>query len=133
MISRQKILLATTLLCGLPFTNISTATELGTHQKLSISSNNIFSITVTPNKAHGASHYTLKIYSHSNQKKPSINLVHPLRGQISNVDIIDIDNDSKDELIIETTYDTSSVKLHRDIFELKDKTLFDIVKQYLAF
>ena len=133
MINQQKILLTTALLYTLQYPSISTATESYENQSLAISSNNIYSITVTPNKTQRATNYTLKIYSYSDTKEPSINLTHPLRGQISNVDIIDINNDGKEELVIETTYGASSTKRHRDIFDLEDKTLFDVVKQYVGF
>ena len=130
MIRIKRKLVATLLFCSLPFGTTLAADELTHDHALAINSNEIYSITVTPNKAHGATNYTLKIYSYADQKKPSIKLTHSLRGQISNVDITDIDHDEKEELVIETTFDSSNAKFHRDIFELEETSLFNMIKQY---
>lgn len=127
---KNKILLVSILFIALHNINIAAAYE-NSSGNLNIDSKDIYSIVVTPNKKHGATSYTLKIYSKSNQKKPAISLVHPLNGTISDVNIYDIDKDQKDELVINTVITSSTEKSHYDIFELNGDSLLGRIKQYI--
>lgn len=100
---------------------------------LPINGEDVYSIVVTPNKAHGANSYKLKIYTNEDEKRPTVSIVHPLNGKITDVEIYDIDNDSQEELVIQSTKATSTEKVHHDIFELSGKSLFDKIKDFLHF
>lgn len=117
------------LLVNCQFMNRVNASESDIYN-LNIVSENIYSITVTPNKSHGATNYSLKIYSKEDQKKPVVNITHPLQGQITDVDIYDFDKDGDQNLIIQTTDMSSNARPHYDVYEFKAKNLFDIIRQY---
>ena len=120
------------LLSGIIFSNISVATELK-NPVLPISDKDVFSIVVTPNKSQRANSYRLKIYTSAEQKTPAVDILHPLNGQISDVEIYDVDNDNDQELVVQSTRVVGIAKIHRDIFELGGKSLLDKVKAFFHF
>lgn len=88
---------------------------------LPIAETDIGSISVRPDNAkkiYGL--YQLLVYS-NNKEDLLISLERPRRGEITNVEFSDIDDDNITELVVEMIDSSSGIKrIKRDIYELKD-------------
>lgn len=110
-----------TLLKKIFFLHLLLMSNLQASILLPITSDKVIAFSVLPNKEHGASAYTLKIYDNDKAKIPLITVTHPLSGRITDVDITDIDQDKKDELVVSSAHQISAANKHQDIYEFVEK------------
>jgi len=91
---------------------------------LMVDESKIYSISVKPNRADGASSYKLKIFIDEQESKVAASAVRPMDGRIVDVEIYDVDKDGVDELVVAMKENVStSTKMHFDVFEFDGNRL----------
>lgn len=118
------------LLKNIVLLNLLVLSNLTASELLPITSEKVTSISVLPNKEHGASTYTLKIYDNDEMEKPTIKLTHPLSGKITDVEMTDIDKDQKNELVISSTHETNAGNMHQDIYEFIEDGIIGSIQTF---
>ena len=113
----QKIILALCLLLSVfIFSTAANSAEL-----LPVSSKKVVGFTVKPNHLEHASQYTLKLYSDDDMKQLLLKRNIPMRGNIIDVNMVDIDNDHYKEIVVTINQGKKTKILHNDVFNFAEE------------